>query len=109
MVCMKYLKLFEDYDEKKELIEVPISKITTERPLELVDTNNPHKIIQSFNNGIMPLDKLRVETMIESLKNGRMLPNITISENFELIDGHHRYYAIKEYYGENHILEVYLK
>lgn len=43
----------------------------------------------------MPLDKLRVMTMVEKLNNGGALPPVKINDDDVLIEGHHRYMAYK--------------
>jgi hypothetical protein len=74
---------------------IDINNIKINGELILVDTNNPNEIISVHNNGKIPLDKLRVETMIKKLKTGSELPPVVLDKNNLLKDGYHRYYAYK--------------
>lgn len=88
---MYYLKTFENYSDNT----INIDDIKLEKEIVLVDTSNPHLIIKTSQEGKMPLDKLRVETMAELLKNGKKLPPVVLHKNNLLKDGHHRYAAYK--------------
>jgi diaminopimelate epimerase len=88
---MKFVKTFENFGNQF----ININDIKLEREIVLVDTSNPHLIIKTSQEGKMPLDMLRVETMAELLKNGKTLPPIVLYKNNLLKDGHHRYAAYK--------------
>ena len=89
---MKFLLLFEDFSDNQF---ININDINIEKEIVLVDTSNPHLIIKTSQEGKMPLDKLRVETMAELLKKGKNLPPVILYKNNSLKDGHHRYAAYK--------------
>ena len=74
---------------------VPITDLKTEKEIVLVDTKKVHDILYQHSKGKIPLDKLRVNTMVKKLKDGGVLPPITVDENNMVIDGHHRYEAYK--------------
>ncbi len=72
-----------------------INDIVTEKEMIPVDTKNVYEIISISKSGKMPLNKLRVMTMVDKLKNGGTLPPIKVNNENKLIDGHHRYMAYK--------------
>ncbi len=74
---------------------INIDDIKTEKEMIPVDTKNVNDIISTSRSGKMPLDKLRVMTMVNKLKSGGTLPPIKINDDNMLIDGHHRYIAYK--------------
>lgn len=101
---MKHIKLFENFENKY----IDINDIKTEKEIILVDTKYPNDIINAVRNGLMPLDKLRVETMANVLLSGKKLPPIIISNDNLIIDGYHRYAAHK-LAGINKISFIYKK
>ena len=85
--------LNEWLNEEEQYIN--IDDITTEKKMILVNTKNVNDIISASRSGKMPLDKLRVMTMVDKLKNNGILPPVKIDDENMLIDGHHRYMAYK--------------
>ncbi len=74
---------------------INVDDIKTEKEMIPVDTKNVNDIISTSRIGKMPLDKLRVMTMVDKLNNGGTLPPVKINDDNMLIDGHHRYMAYK--------------
>jgi hypothetical protein len=85
------IKNFGEFNSK-----INIDDIKIEREMVLVDTSDVNNIIRISKEGKMPLDKLRVETMVSILLSGsNKLPPIKLDKSNLLIDGHHRYMAYK--------------
>lgn len=74
---------------------INVDDIKTEKEMIPVDTKNVNDIISTSRSGKMPLDKLRVMTMVDKLNSGGTLPPVKIDNDNMLIDGHHRYMAYK--------------
>lgn len=74
---------------------IDIDDIKTDKEMIPVDTKNFNDIISTSRSGKMPLDKLRVMTMVDKLNSGGVLPPVKINNDNMLIDGHHRYMAYK--------------
>lgn len=87
--------LLNEQFNQQNLQYININDIVVAKELILVDTKNVHDIISTAKNGKMPLDELRVLTMVNKLNNGGSLPPIKINGLNMLIDGHHRYMAYK--------------
>ena len=83
----------KNQNQTPELIN--INDVKTEKEMILVDTKNVNDIISISKSGKMPLDKLRVMSMVDKLSKGETLPPIKINHDNLLIDGHHRYMAYK--------------
>jgi ParB-like chromosome segregation protein Spo0J len=93
-------KMIDDFkqftnENNKIIHHINIGDIKTEKEMVLVDTKNVNEIISTSRSGKMPLDKLRVMTMIDKLNSGGTLPPVKINDDNMLIDGHHRYAAYK--------------
>lgn len=91
------VKNFKQFiNENNEIAQyINIDDIKTEKELISVDTKNVNDIISTSRSGKMPLDKLRVMTMVDKLNGGGTLPPVKINDDNMLIDGHHRYMAYK--------------
>lgn len=92
--------LIVNYENKKQLNEskyntINIDRIILEKEPVLVDTNNVPEILKLSKEGKMPLDKIRVESMINLLKNKKSLPPLILDKNNKLKNGFHRYMAYK--------------
>jgi ParB-like chromosome segregation protein Spo0J len=85
--------LNEWLNEQEQYIN--IDDIKTEKEMIPVDTKNVNDVISTSRSGKMPLDKLRVMTMVDKLNGGGTLPPVKINDDNMLIDGHHRYMAYK--------------
>jgi ParB-like chromosome segregation protein Spo0J len=83
------IKKFENFHSNT----IDINKIELEKEIVPVDTSNVNKIIELIKNGKMPLDKLRVDSMVSKLKKGGKLPPLILYPNNILKDGHHRFAA----------------
>lgn len=91
------IKNFKQFvNENNENIQyINVDDIKTEKEMIPVDTKNVNDIISTSRGGKMPLDKLRVMTMVDKLNSGGTLPPVKINDDNMLIDGHHRYMAYK--------------
>lgn len=81
---------------KEQINKININNIKVEREMVLVDTSKVNDIIRISKEGKIPLDKLRVKTMLRVILSGSVkLPPIKLDKFNLLIDGHHRYMAYK--------------